>query len=279
MKLLLLLAVAASQMELSASQRGTLNAPGGNINISDVPITFYGKTYTLLHVKIGNKVEVCLKNDPSEDDIDCVVTSDGVVSTKLKYSVQKKSFSARSDLVNINTQGLGKVDLTFYNVQRLNVMELSFLNHGLQAACFTYHPAGLPFSSSLELSTTVGGTVMDTWKTRVQRFIFRDLSGCRVSGGAVMPGSEMPSAEPCSVELCSLSAVLANVTACGPEEVCQADNTCAIPPVVCTVTGSTVIGFHGAVHSVQDRCAYSLMEPEGSASFNLTAAFRERRRT
>ncbi|KAF3840572.1 hypothetical protein F7725_006434 [Dissostichus mawsoni] len=50
-------------------------------------------------------------------------------------------------------------------------------------------------------------------------------------------------------------------------------------PVVCTVTGSTVIGFHGAVHSVQDRCAYSLMEPEGSASFNLMAGFRERRRT
>ncbi|KAI4798119.1 hypothetical protein KUCAC02_022284 [Chaenocephalus aceratus] len=54
---------------------------------------------------------------------------------------------------------------------------------------------------------------------------------------------------------------------------------CAIPPVVCTVTGSTVIGFHGAVHSVQDRCVYSLMQPEGSTSFNLIAAFRERRRT
>ncbi|XP_034058938.1 alpha-tectorin-like [Gymnodraco acuticeps] len=123
---------------------------------------------------------------------------------------------------------------------------------------------------------------MDTWKPRAGVATYRDLSGCRVSGGAVMPGSERPnlgpSAEPCSVELCSLSAVLANVTACGPEEVCQADNTCAAP-VVCTVTGSTVIGFHGAVHSVQDRCAYSLMEPEGSASFNLTAAFRERRRT
>ncbi|XP_033969366.1 alpha-tectorin-like [Trematomus bernacchii] len=124
---------------------------------------------------------------------------------------------------------------------------------------------------------------MDTWEPPAGPALFRDLSGCRGSGGAIMPGSEMPnlgpSAEPCSVELCSLSAVLSNVTACGPEEVCQADNTCAIPPVVCTVTGSTVIGFHGAVHSVQDRCAYSLMEPEGSASFNLMAAFRERRRT
>ncbi|XP_033992900.1 IgGFc-binding protein-like [Trematomus bernacchii] len=116
-------------------------------------------------------------------------------------------------------------------------------------------------------------------------YTFQDLSGCRGSGGAVMPGSEMPNLGPCSTGVCSLSAVISNVTACGPEEVCQADNTCAEAPeapkapVVCTVTGSTVIGFHGAVHSVQDRCAYSLMEPEGSASFNLMAAFRERRRT
>ncbi|XP_033948115.1 kielin/chordin-like protein [Pseudochaenichthys georgianus] len=189
---------------------------------------------------------------------------------------------------------------------------------------------------------------MDTWMPPAGYYSFRDLSGCRGSGGVVKPGTEMPSAEPCSVELCSLSAVLSNVT-CGPQEFCQADNNsgsvqsycpialqsfhgfheqnwfvlgtralldwnqgpglcggwweqfnldlkksnestapmqpaiaelrCAILPVVCTVTGSTVIGFHGAVHSVQDRCAYSLMQPEGSASFNLTAAFRERRRT
>ncbi|XP_071060301.1 uncharacterized protein [Pseudochaenichthys georgianus] len=164
--------VAASQMELSASQNPlvTLNAPGGNLNISATPFTFYGKTCTWLHVKIGDKVEVCFKNDPSEDDIDCVVSSDGVASTKLTYDIDN-----------------GIVILKFFNV-------------------------------------------------------------------------------------------LSNVT-CGPQEFCQADNTCAIPPVVCTVTGSTVIGFHGAVHSVQDRCAYSLMQPEGSASFNLTAAFRERRRT
>ncbi|KAI4794401.1 hypothetical protein KUCAC02_032091 [Chaenocephalus aceratus] len=184
MKLLLLLAVAASQMELSASQartqRGTLNAPGGNIDISNAPFSFYGKIYTWLHFE--------------------------------------------------------------------------------------------------ELSTKVGDRVMDTWMPPADVMTSRDLRGCRGSGGAVMPGSEMPNAEPCSVEVCSLYAVLSNVT-CGPEEFCQADNTCAILPVVCTVTGSTVIGFHGAVHSVQDRCAYSLMQPEGSASFNLTAAFRERRRT
>ncbi|KAI4800679.1 hypothetical protein KUCAC02_009522 [Chaenocephalus aceratus] len=201
MKLLLLLAVAASQMELSASQV-TLNAPGGNIDISVVPITFYGKIYTWLHVKIGNKVEVCFKNDPSEDGIDCLVTNE-MASTKLTYAMIATPFRPHPYLFNIKTQGL--------------------------AACHTNHPADRPFAASLELSAKVGDRVMDTWKPPAGDYIFRDLSGCRGSGGAVMPGSEMPnlgpSAEPCSVELCSLSAVLANVTACGPEEFCQADNT------------------------------------------------------
>ncbi|KAJ4936740.1 hypothetical protein JOQ06_001326 [Pogonophryne albipinna] len=40
-------------------------------------------------VKMGNKVEVCLKNDASEDDIDCMVTSDGVASNKLNYYTQE----------------------------------------------------------------------------------------------------------------------------------------------------------------------------------------------
>ncbi|KAL3066007.1 hypothetical protein OYC64_016029 [Pagothenia borchgrevinki] len=277
MKLLLLLAVAASQMELSASQV-TLNAPGGNINISTMPITFYGKTYTWLHVKMGNKVKVCLKNDPSEDDIDCVVTSEGVASTRLIFRILKSTRT--SSLVNIKTQGQGLVHLRFFSGSTWNVQWV-FYNYGLQTAFSTTHRAGRPFSDGLEMSTTVGGTVMDTWEPPAGA-TYRDLSGCRGSGGAVMPGSEMPNLGPCSTGLCSLSAVISTVTACGPEEVCQADNTCAeVPkaPVVCTVTGSTVIGFHGAVHSVQDRCAYSLMEPEGSASFNLMAAFRERRRT
>ncbi|KAJ4935848.1 hypothetical protein JOQ06_017375 [Pogonophryne albipinna] len=250
MKLLLLLAVAAIQMELSATQFGTLSATG-DINISTVPITFYGKTYTLLHVKLGNKTEVCLKNDPSEEDIDCLVNNDDVALDGVEYHVSVQSVPLEPDLVNIKTTGLGVVSLKFYNGNTWKVM-----------------------------STKVGGTEMDTWKSPANEYTYRDLSGCRVSGGAIKPGSEKPSAEPCSVERCSLSAVFANVPACGPEEVCQANNTCAIPPVVvCTVTGSTVIGFHGAEHSVQDRCAYSLMELEGSASFKVIAAFRERWRT
>ncbi|KAJ4919269.1 hypothetical protein JOQ06_007895 [Pogonophryne albipinna] len=187
--------VAAIQMELSASQF-TMNAPGGNIDISTLPITFYGKTYTWVHVKMANKVEICFKNAPTEDGIDCMMTNDGVASANLEYNIRIITSNPRPQFVNIKTDGLGYLHLKFRSG-----------------------------ATKDDISTKVGGTVMDTWRSPAGAATYRDLSGCRGSGGAVMPGSEMPnlvpSAEPCSVKVCSLSAV----TACGPEEVCQADNT------------------------------------------------------
>lgn len=50
------------------------------------------------------------------------------------------------------------------------------------------------------------------------------------------------------------------------------------PPLICTLTGSTVIDFHSVVHSLPDRCVYSLMKPQGSSQFELLAGFMERRR-
>lgn len=53
---------------------------------------------------------------------------------------------------------------------------------------------------------------------------------------------------------------------------------CRPAHIVCTVTESTVIRFHGGVHSVQDRCTYSLMKLRGSVEFNMLAGFREKKR-
>lgn len=49
-------------------------------------------------------------------------------------------------------------------------------------------------------------------------------------------------------------------------------------PIMCTVTGFTVIDFYSRVRSVTDRCVYSLMKSQGSSQFELLAGFRERRR-
>nr|XP_037618493.1 zonadhesin-like [Sebastes umbrosus] len=105
---------------------------------------------------------------------------------------------------------------------------------------------------------------------------YLDVSGCRVSDVAFAAGSDIKtSPEPCSKVICDAYAAVRTVSTCGPKEVCQGNNTC-VPIFVCTVTGSTVIDFHDRVHSVQDRCEYSLMM--SNSSFSLTAGFREQRR-
>ena len=47
---------------------------------------------------------------------------------------------------------------------------------------------------------------------------------------------------------------------------------------VCTVTGSSVIDFHGRLVSIQDRCGYALMKPQQGSDFGIHAGFLERRR-
>ena len=70
---------------------------------------------------MGNKDEICFKNDPSEDDIDCLVTSDGVASDTVKYNIQKTPVPPHSSLVNIKTQGQGYIYIQFYTGATQNV--------------------------------------------------------------------------------------------------------------------------------------------------------------
>lgn len=47
---------------------------------------------------------------------------------------------------------------------------------------------------------------------------------------------------------------------------------------MCTVTGSTVIDFTGRIHSVPDRCGYTLMKSSSVPGFQVLGVFQERRR-
>ncbi|XP_015260644.1 PREDICTED: alpha-tectorin-like [Cyprinodon variegatus] len=60
-------------------------------------------------------------------------------------------------------------------------------------------------------------------------------------------------------------------------EHCQADGRCSLKPV-CTVTGSTVIGFTSALHSVPDRCSYSLLKSSSLPGLHVLGMFTEKRR-
>lgn len=52
---------------------------------------------------------------------------------------------------------------------------------------------------------------------------------------------------------------------------------CAPRLNMCVVTGSAVIDFFNRVHSITNRCTYSLIKPQGGSDFQLLAGFQERR--
>ncbi|XP_062258103.1 uncharacterized protein LOC133966979 [Platichthys flesus] len=54
--------------------------------------------------------------------------------------------------------------------------------------------------------------------------------------------------------------------------------SCIIPNNVCTVIGSTVIGFAGQVQAVPDRCGYTLFKSTSIPGFQVVGVFQERRR-
>ena len=53
---------------------------------------------------------------------------------------------------------------------------------------------------------------------------------------------------------------------------------CVKRTVQCAVSGSSVIDFFNNHHDIEDRCVYTLVEPQKGTSFKLLAGFRERSR-
>uniref|UniRef100_A0A3Q3N269 Alpha-tectorin-like n=1 Tax=Labrus bergylta TaxID=56723 RepID=A0A3Q3N269_9LABR len=81
----------------------------------------------------------------------------------------------------------------------------------------------------------------------------------------------------CSAIICDVYGVARVVSDCGPKEHCQGDGSCA-PSNVCTVAGSTIIDINGKVHTVPDRCGYTLLSPGSIPGLKVYGVFQERRR-
>uniref|UniRef100_A0A3Q1FLP2 Alpha-tectorin-like n=1 Tax=Acanthochromis polyacanthus TaxID=80966 RepID=A0A3Q1FLP2_9TELE len=81
----------------------------------------------------------------------------------------------------------------------------------------------------------------------------------------------------CSTVTCDVNGVATAVSDCGPMERCQGNGSCILN-TVCTVAGSIVIDFVGRVHSVPDRCGYTLLKPSLIPGFQVFGVFQERRR-
>ncbi|XP_026225035.1 uncharacterized protein LOC113168243 [Anabas testudineus] len=114
-----------------------------------------------------------------------------------------------------------------------------------------------------------------------------DTSGCRHSGVMYKPGTVVNSNTGTCLN-CSDTAVLQTsdcmmdtTTTTSTTTSTTTTSTTSTPSTTtttCTVTGPTVIDFHGQVNSIQDRCAYSLLSDPSVPNFQVLANFQERRR-
>ncbi|XP_035531005.1 IgGFc-binding protein-like [Morone saxatilis] len=225
------------------------------LNISQCPITFYGKKYEQLYVNItSGNVTVCFNGffNPQTGQ-DCIVappfnTTSAKAGIVSEAPVSPSPIQAALSTIKTN-------ETCFVRVQHVTTVVL--------------------------MDALVNGTKVDTFNATgsgAKTEAYFDISGCRQSGGALFRYGAVISSDPesCSGLRCDVTAVVTNFS-CGPSERCQGNNTCMFDST-CTVSGPAVIDIHGQVNSVQDRCAYTLMSTPSVPDLQVLANFQERRR-
>ncbi|XP_037331410.2 uncharacterized protein LOC119219980 [Pungitius pungitius] len=279
--LLLLLAVASSQVDVSMSQAAIFNISGGVVNISSCPITFYGRSFSWVDVRLTDSLVVCFMDDADDPPQDCLTLNEtlglnGVQVETLIIDVPAAGFKL------LNIEGIS-ICYWLFLFQKDNITKLIVYNFNFGPQTSMFLQAMTPPDSLL--TAKVGNLTVDSWTLSAEQLtqgFSADLSSCRNSGVPLRYGETSLDPQNCSSRTCNTSAVLGPVRSCEPGELCLGNNTCEpplAPPSVCTVTGSTLIDFHGEVHSVEDRCEYALMKPGGGPGVVLIGGFRERRRT
>ncbi|XP_070849811.1 alpha-tectorin-like [Chaetodon trifascialis] len=222
------------------------------VNISDCPITFYGKQYEELYVSYENETLVVCFDDyynvfqPAQD---CIL-GPPVDTESANISISQ----------TISNENLGLVTTMLNDFEcDIQMSEYSDVN---------------------EFETLVNGSTVDTFNfTSGNGTAIRaggDISGCRHSGVVHKPGTNASEPEICYSQICNDTAVLI-ITECGPLDYCQDNSICILNPI-CTVSGPAVIGFQNHLISVEDRCAYTLLSGSSVSGLTVVGYFRERRR-
>ncbi|XP_061827882.2 uncharacterized protein [Nerophis lumbriciformis] len=107
--------------------------------------------------------------------------------------------------------------------------------------------------------------------------VITDMSGCRLSGSVYMINTTISDPDVCATVTCDVNGLATAVSECAPMHHCQGNGSCAFD-AMCTLTASTVIDFVGRVHTVTDRCGYTLMKSEAVPNVRIQGVFKERRR-
>ncbi|XP_074479778.1 uncharacterized protein LOC141760657 [Sebastes fasciatus] len=238
------------------------------LNISSMPITYYGKKYEQVYVSFTNDhTTFCFDGyyDPPTRQ-DCLVAAPAAVTLFAYEFIQANPTSTVLQAIpSITSAFVGKVVIS---VKLDTFHRFEFLNCGTEAGLFLDGPVGL-------VDLLVNGITVDTLKVNSTEGAVFDISGCRHSGFVYKRGQVFADRDSCS--FCNDSAVVVITRKCGDMERCQGNGICMLD-TSCTVTGPNIIDVNNNVHIVKDRCAYSLLSTPSVPGFHVLANFRERRR-
>ncbi|KAL7370027.1 hypothetical protein ABVT39_016779 [Epinephelus coioides] len=222
-------------------------------------------------------------NSQNATALDCLSVDNGVNSDRVRVSAVDELNGPGSVIVT-NLRYSGSTSYCFVKVEFKEGSNLTLImeiyNFGRLSPLKM--SANQDFSpTNFTITTTVNGSVAGNWTftgKQVSDIVFLETSGCRHLGTPVQANSAVVIPDTCTNVLCDTTAVPKPSSTCHGREVCHGNNTCAIPKLVCTVTGSTVIDFFNKEYSIPDRCPYTIIKSEQSSRFELLAVFRERRR-
>uniref|UniRef100_A0A671Z0P0 Zonadhesin-like n=1 Tax=Sparus aurata TaxID=8175 RepID=A0A671Z0P0_SPAAU len=175
----------------------------------------------------------------------------------------------------ILVSGTAATNQTFTSSGEMNITSCPITYYGqkydkIYVSCISSHDTCMSFNL-LSLSKQKFQTA------QTNKGVITDMSGCRLSGVVYKTNTTVRDPNICSTVTCDVSGVATAVSDCGPMEHCQGNGSCILN-TMCTVTGSTVIDFIGRVHSVPDRCGYTLMRPLSIPGLQVLGVFQERRR-
>ncbi|XP_071373839.1 alpha-tectorin-like [Centroberyx affinis] len=257
------------------------------VDISGCPITFYGQTYSTLYVNHDSEnqiIDVCFDADAEE----CVSMPSGTIDT-IEVTVVNTELALGSalhtDLPQIVTAGSCHISVTVKSGSTLFItMEIH--DFGTQAALRVKTESVYADSAGVNANLDVrsGDNVDNSYPINPSAVAvddYFDLTGCSDSVTSYEVGGTAEQSATCSLQTCDATGVFTDDFSCGSAAWCQGNNECYPAPTMCTVTGSTVIDFHGNDQTVTHRCAYTLLSVVSTPDpdVDVVAVFQERRRT
>ncbi|KAM9850992.1 alpha-tectorin-like [Aulostomus maculatus] len=256
----------------------------GEMNITKCPITYYGQKYEKVFVAFNDsKFAVCFNGlyKPGIKN-DCILMSGGAAD-RGHLTVLTKEIPAGSGvhklLPNLKNAGECVNVIPLRDSQQSEIEQVELGNFGTQAilAVKTYSGYG---NLDVEADAQVNGLTVSKQTFQIaetSRGVITDMSGCRLSGVVYKTNTTIRDPNICSTVTCDVTGVARALSDCGPMERCQGNDSCVLD-TMCTVTASTVIDFVGRVHSIPDRCGYTLVKSTSIPHVQILGVFQERRR-